>query len=177
MDELDRCDISTLLHHLLLLLDALEQISRENNQMLRTLLKRTAPKSNSIFCPAQDNRDSHSSSKCPGYPNPVVKASQTTKLGPCLRCLEAVHEDDCVVKCGNFSLSHNFLLCDNRRLKVSAKRQKVWSFDAASPPLPSSRVVPLNAVQSSCLSIPPTSATKDCRQLISVLNIVLLFHV
>ncbi|RCN42697.1 hypothetical protein ANCCAN_11337 [Ancylostoma caninum] len=93
MDELDRCDISTLLHHLLPRLDVLE----ENNRMLRTLLERTAPKSNCMFCPVESNRDSHHSSRCPRYPDPVAKASQATKLGLCLRCLKAAHEDDCVV--------------------------------------------------------------------------------
>ncbi|EYC30614.1 hypothetical protein Y032_0005g2750 [Ancylostoma ceylanicum] len=122
MDELDRCDISTLLHHLLPRLDAIEQTCRTLEQVARTLLERSAPKSNCTFCPVGENRDNHHSGRCPKYPDPVSKAAQATTLGLCLRCLNPMHEDACLVKCGNCGLGHNFLLCHNRRPQLPAKR-------------------------------------------------------
>ena len=123
MDELDRCDLATLLANLLPRLDALEHSNRILLERTAIILERTAPKSSCIFCPVDENRDNHFSGRCSKYPDPVTKAAQATKLGLCLRCLNPAHGDSCVVKCGNCGSGHNFLLCHNRRPQLPAKRQ------------------------------------------------------
>ncbi|EYC45671.1 hypothetical protein Y032_0420g1141 [Ancylostoma ceylanicum] len=98
MEELDKCDIS-LLHHLLLRLETL-------GNACQILLERTEPKSNCVFCPVDENRDSHPSGRCLRYADPVSRTSRLTTLGFCLRC-KPRHDDDCVVNCINCGLVHN----------------------------------------------------------------------
>ncbi|KAK6764974.1 hypothetical protein RB195_025056 [Necator americanus] len=101
LDDLDRCDIATLLHHLLPRLDSLEKACQ-------TLLERTAPKSSCLFCTVYENRDNHHSGRCPRFPDPSSKTAQATKLNLCLLCLKAAHEDTCGVKCGSVALATIF---------------------------------------------------------------------
>ncbi|KAK6750575.1 hypothetical protein RB195_002507 [Necator americanus] len=108
LDDLDRCDIATLLHHLLPRLDSLENACQ-------TLLERTAPKSICLFCTVDENRDNHHSGRCPRFPDPISKTAQATKLNLRLLCLKAAHEDTCGVKCGSCGLGHNFLLRTSKR--------------------------------------------------------------
>ncbi|KAK6742034.1 hypothetical protein RB195_009728 [Necator americanus] len=115
LDDLDRCDIATLLHHLLPRLDSLEKACQ-------TLLERTAPKSSCLFCTVDENRDNHHSGRCPRFPDPISKTAQATKLNLCLLCLKAAHEDTCGVKCGSCGLGHNFLLCSSKRPQPPTKR-------------------------------------------------------
>ncbi|EYC19965.1 hypothetical protein Y032_0023g804 [Ancylostoma ceylanicum] len=113
LEDLDRCDIATLLHHLLPRLDAIDSRlnsidtrldgidTRIDNRhdasdaMLETILERTAPKSNCVFCEVDENRDSHHSGRCSRYPDPVSRTAQATRLGLCLRCLKGLHRDEC----------------------------------------------------------------------------------
>ena len=70
LDDLDRCDLATLLHHLLPRLDAMETtmatLQERTASMpaieaaMKTLLERSAPRSNCSFCTVDENRDRQS---------------------------------------------------------------------------------------------------------------------
>ncbi|EYC12706.1 hypothetical protein Y032_0046g1377 [Ancylostoma ceylanicum] len=119
IDDLDRCDIATLLHHLLPRLDAidrrLDSIDNRLDAALETILERTAPKSECAFCGVDENRDSHHTGRCSRFKDPVSRTAQAAKLQLCLCCLKPTHEDQCDVKCGACGLDHNVLLCHQRR--------------------------------------------------------------
>ncbi|KAK6743586.1 hypothetical protein RB195_010702 [Necator americanus] len=86
LDDLDRCDIATLLHHLLPHLDSLEKA-------FQTLLERTAPNSSCVFCTVDENRDNHYAGTGPRLPDSDSKTAQATKLNLCLLLLNTAHDD------------------------------------------------------------------------------------
>ncbi|EYC18982.1 hypothetical protein Y032_0026g1495 [Ancylostoma ceylanicum] len=106
-------------------LPRLERLELDNELLLeRTgkIMAHTAPKSNCVLCPLEENRDSHYSNRCCKYVDPASTTVQPGKLGSCLKCLKPSHRDDCKVACVACGLGHNQLLCNLRRPHVANKR-------------------------------------------------------
>ncbi|RCN37454.1 hypothetical protein ANCCAN_16661 [Ancylostoma caninum] len=109
------------------ILPLLERLELDNELLLeRTgkIMALTAPKSNCVFCPVEENRDSHYSSRCCKYADPVSRTVQDGKLGLCLKCLKSSHGDDCRVACVGCGLGHNQLLCNSKRPHFASKRPR-----------------------------------------------------
>ncbi|RCN49950.1 hypothetical protein ANCCAN_03986 [Ancylostoma caninum] len=104
----------------------LEQLRLDNELFLQhagKIMAHTARKSNCVFCPVKENRDSHYSSRCFKYADPVSGTVQATKLGLCLKCLKPSHGDDCKVACVGYGLDHNLLLCNSKRPHVTNNKR------------------------------------------------------
>ncbi|EYB93485.1 hypothetical protein Y032_0181g839 [Ancylostoma ceylanicum] len=52
----------------------LEMRMRAYYQALDTLLDHSEPRSNCVFCPYEDNRDAHSTGRCPLYADAIARA-------------------------------------------------------------------------------------------------------
>ncbi|PIO59175.1 hypothetical protein TELCIR_19370 [Teladorsagia circumcincta] len=96
--DLDRCDMATLLHNILPRLEAIDAALSKLGAIeaaCQTNMERTTPKSTCSFCTLDENRDSHYTSRCSRYPDPVSRTAQAAKLQLCLKCLKPGHEDAC----------------------------------------------------------------------------------
>ncbi|KIH63990.1 hypothetical protein ANCDUO_05703 [Ancylostoma duodenale] len=128
MEDLDMPEQSTVISLLRQISSRLERLELDNELLLeRTGLTvtRTAPKSNCVFCSVEENKDSHYSSRCCTFADPVFRTVQASKLGLCLKCLKPSHgEDDCKVVCGGCGLGHNQLLCHSKRPYFPNKRPR-----------------------------------------------------
>ncbi|WKY06646.1 hypothetical protein Q1695_006663 [Nippostrongylus brasiliensis] len=82
---------------------------------LTELLERSKLKSACIFCPLEENRGGHTTSRCNRFPDVVAKSMQVARSGLCGRCLQPAHseDDDCGVHCTACGGMHNVLLCSN----------------------------------------------------------------
>ncbi|VDO78069.1 unnamed protein product [Heligmosomoides polygyrus] len=67
------------------------------------VLTRRAPKSNCIFCPIKENRDSQYFGRCMKYGDPVSRTVQASNHNLCLKCLKPYHGDDCQMKCASLA--------------------------------------------------------------------------
>ena len=81
---------------------------------LELLIERSTPRSACIFCSIDENVDSHTSGRCPRFPNPYSRTFQVSKMGLCGQCLRPAHERECRVMCGICHQAHNALLCPAR---------------------------------------------------------------
>ncbi|WKY05572.1 hypothetical protein Q1695_006069 [Nippostrongylus brasiliensis] len=129
LDELDRCDVATILHAITPMLEALDN-------KLNIILERTAPKSSCVLCTVEENRDNQWTRRCTRYADPVARTAQASRLHLCLACLKPEHEDVCGVNCGVCGLGHNTLLCTGKNVVVFVF---ATATPASSPQPPPSR--------------------------------------
>ncbi|KAL6731777.1 hypothetical protein Aduo_002606 [Ancylostoma duodenale] len=65
----------------------LEMRMRAYDQTLDTLLDRSKPPSNCVFCPYEENRDAHPTGRCARYADAIARPLQANVMGLCTRCL------------------------------------------------------------------------------------------
>ncbi|VDL68139.1 unnamed protein product, partial [Nippostrongylus brasiliensis] len=76
LEELDRCDVATILHAITPKLEALDA-------KLNIILGRTAPKSSCVLCTVEENRNNHWTRRCTRYADPVARTAQASRLHLC----------------------------------------------------------------------------------------------
>ncbi|WKX91629.1 hypothetical protein Q1695_010004 [Nippostrongylus brasiliensis] len=116
LDELDICDVATILHAITSKVEALDA-------KLNIILKRTAPKPSCVLCTVEENRDDHWTRRGTRYADPAAKTAQASRLNLCLACPKPENEDACGVNCGVCGLDHNTLLCTGSRPQTSRRPQ------------------------------------------------------
>ncbi|KIH56165.1 hypothetical protein ANCDUO_13659 [Ancylostoma duodenale] len=101
-------------------MERLESDNRALTGNTDLLVERSAPKTNSVFCLVDDNRDNHFSGRCSRYSDPVARTPQAMVLRLCLKCLKPEHEaEDCRMRCGR-------LLCSSKpRPQAAAIRPRI----------------------------------------------------
>ncbi|VDO23671.1 unnamed protein product [Heligmosomoides polygyrus] len=74
-------------------------------RVFETLLQRTQPKSNCVFCSYEDNKDGHPTGRCCRFPDAVARAVQANVLQLCNKCLQQKHDEDCGFRISSNSTS------------------------------------------------------------------------
>ncbi|VDO65269.1 unnamed protein product [Heligmosomoides polygyrus] len=76
-------------------------------RVFETLLQRTQPKSNCVFCSYEDNKDGHPTGRCCRFPDAVARVVQANVLQLCNKCLQQKHDEDCGFRCAICDQGHN----------------------------------------------------------------------
>uniref|UniRef100_A0A1I7XJ29 Phorbol-ester/DAG-type domain-containing protein n=1 Tax=Heterorhabditis bacteriophora TaxID=37862 RepID=A0A1I7XJ29_HETBA len=98
-------------------------VVNKTEEKLNTTVRQPGQKLECIFCPAENDKNHHTSLHCTTYKDAVARTSLLINLGLCIKCIS--HHDNnetCYAKCRSCGASHHSLLCSQRRTVLGHRR-------------------------------------------------------